>query len=81
MVLNGAPVERVRRLKSDAEARKDLLHWLEGQGMTGVTTLANANDHLVASCACALGAWKWYKQEAIWVYAPDPPLHPFALTC
>jgi predicted nuclease with RNAse H fold len=81
MALNGAPVELVRRLKSDVEARNDLLQWLEGQGMAGVTKLVNANDHLVASCACALGAWNWYKQESSWTYAPHPPLHPFAFTC
>ena len=81
LVFHGAPVDQVRLLKKSASAQKKLLAWLAAQGMRGVTTLGPVNDHLVAACAAAFGAWQWHRGAAVWSYAAEPPLHPFPFAC
>ena len=55
-MLRGAPVEIVRALKLSAAARQQLLRWLEGAGLEGISDGPDPGDHFVAACAAALAA-------------------------
>lgn len=81
MVLRGAAVEQVRQLKSSSTARTVLLGWLDKQGLQGAAGLQDASDHLVAACACALGAWAWQRGRPAWLHPAQPPAHPFPFAC
>ena len=81
LALRGAPIEAVRKFKTDGAARTRLLRWLEAQGLRGVASLKNASDHLVAACACAHAAWKWARNEAVWCEQAAAPLHPYDFAC
>jgi hypothetical protein len=81
LAFHGADSEKVRRLKRSRTARRELLGWLEEQGLLGIERLAPDDDHLVAACACALGAWKWWKGESAWSFPAMPPTHPFPVAC
>lgn len=78
---HGADSAKVRQLKSSQAARGELLLWVADQGLTGLERLPDDNDHLVAACACALGAWKWWRGESVWSYPAAPPEHPFPVAC
>ena len=81
-VLRGAPVEIVRTpFKSGAEARHELLRWLEGEGLEGVGSGPDPGDHFVAACAAALAAWKWSLGTPAWILPADPPWHPHDMAC
>ena len=77
MALRGAPVESVRNFKSQPAARTRLLDWLAAAGLTGVALRNEPEDHYVASCAAALGAWKNVVGEPAWIEPAQPPAHPF----
>lgn len=86
MVLRGAPVEDVRRLKRERGSREALLNWLEGQGLKGcVEGLGipghDPSDHYLASCAAALAAWGMARRSPAWFRPAEPPLHPFGYCC
>lgn len=81
MALRGAPVEQVIAFKKDERARRELLEWLEHQGLEGAATANTPSDHYVAACAGALAAWKWSRNELVWVERADPPIHPFDFAC
>ena len=81
LILRGAPVQAVRGLKSDPSSRQVLLEWMETQGMTGAASLKSADDHLVAACAAALGAWGWMQGQPAWLHPAQPPLHPYDYVC
>ena len=80
MVLRGAPVEDVKGIKSSMDSRINLLNWLDGQGLKNFPK-EKPIDHFVAACACALGVWKWTKNEAIWIHPAEAPIHPFDYVC
>ncbi len=81
LVFHGAPVDQVRILKKSLIAQTNLLAWLATQGMEGVNKIVPVNDHLVAACAAAFGAWQWQRDASVWSYAAEPPLHPFPFAC
>lgn len=81
MALRGAPVTALRAMKTDEQARRDLLVWLQAQGLEGVQGLRDASDHSVAACAAALAAWQWSRGEARWLQPARPPLHPCDFAC
>ena len=81
LALGGAPVEAVCSLKAAPAARQVLLRWLEGEELQGVCRQANPSDHYVASCACALAAWKWSRGRASWLWPARPPYHPYDFSC
>lgn len=81
LALGGAPVEAVRFFKADATARRMLLGWLAEQGLRGVDAAAEPSDHYVASCACALAAWKWARNDSAWRWPAEPPHHPYDFVC
>lgn len=81
MALRGAPIECLRKMKSDSGARHALLQWLETAGLQGLSGLPDQSDHSVAACAAALAAWKWHDGDAAWLYSAQPPLHPYDFAC
>jgi predicted nuclease with RNAse H fold len=81
MAARGAPVEDVRALKGDADARARLLDWLGTQGLDDLDALTLPTDHDVAAAAAALAAWRWRLGEATFCHRADPPLHPFDVAC
>lgn len=81
LALHGAPVEDVRNLKRDPQARQRLLDWLDRQGLHGALQLDQASDHLVAACAAALSAWRWSNGRSKWLMAAQPPFHPYDYAC
>ncbi|WP_440997260.1 DUF429 domain-containing protein [Arhodomonas sp. SL1] len=81
LALRGAPIEFVRKMKSDSRARRGLLEWLETMGLRGVGMLPEQSDHSVAACAAVLAAWKWYRRETVWIHEAEPPLHPYDFAC
>ena len=81
LILRGAPLQAVRDLKSDPAGRQVLLAWLEAQGLRGTASLTDADDHLVAACAAALGVWGWMQGRPAWNHPAQPPLHPYAYVC
>ena len=80
-VLRGAPAGIVRALKSSAAARRQLLRWLEGEGLEGIGGGPDPGDHFVAACAAALAAWKWSLGAPAWIHPADPPWHPYDMAC
>ena len=82
LALRGAPIEAVRRLKANRDARGHLLEWLAEHGLHGIARpSADASDEVVAACACAFAAWKWACDETVWCERAAPPLHPYDLAC
>jgi uncharacterized protein len=81
IALRGGPIEHVLLLRKDGDARRELLNWLEDQGLQGVATIESPSHHYVAACACALAAWKWSLGQPVWVERASPPIHPFDFTC
>lgn len=81
LALRGAPIDAVRRFKTDGPARTRLLEWLEAHGLGGVASLEHADDHLVAACAGAHAAWKWAGNAAVWCEPATAPLHPYDFAC
>jgi predicted nuclease with RNAse H fold len=81
MVLRGAPVKSIRRMKGSTKAKQTLLQWLENQGLNGIDLLGSVSDHYVAACAAALAAWKWHLGESVWVFKSEMPFHPYDFVC
>ena len=81
MLLRGANASDVRRFKNDPSARSRLLHWLEDQGVTGLSHKEAVTDHYVAACAAALGAWQSGLGNSVWRCAASPPYHPYDFAC
>lgn len=81
LVLRGANPHVVREIKTNTEARHQLLAWLEGQGLRALAQLNPESSHLIAACASALAAWKWSGGNPIWIKPADPPFHPYDFAC
>lgn len=81
MVLRGAPLTAVHKLKSSLEARWALLSWLETVGLQGAAELPEPDDHVVAACAAALAAWSWVRGDPSWIEPANPPPHPYDYVC
>jgi predicted nuclease with RNAse H fold len=81
MVLRGAPVEDVAAFKQRMESRRNLLQWLEKQGLREAAAIRDPSDHYVAACACVLAAWKWFQNKSVWLHAAEQPFHPFDFAC
>ena len=81
MILRGANASEVRKLKSDPLARGQLLDWLETQGLKGISRAEASNDHYVAACAAALGAWQWRLGKSVWCCTRELPHHPYDFAC
>lgn len=81
MALRGAPISAVLEFKRDPEAQRQLLLWLESQGLDGVADLLMWSDHYVAACAAALAAWKWHHRKMVWCMPAQPPHHPYDFAC
>ena len=81
MALRGAPINAVLELKRDIEAQRQLLLWLEAEGLDGVMDIPTWSDHYVAACAAALAAWKWCRNETVWCTPAQPPYHPYDFAC
>lgn len=77
LALHGAPIDATCKFKSDMSARYQILNWLEQQGLHEIRNVNDPEDHYVAACAAAFGAWKWKKGESVWIYPAEPPFHPF----
>ncbi|WP_019591757.1 DUF429 domain-containing protein [Thioalkalivibrio sp. ALE20] len=81
MALGGASVESLKAMKHAADARRELLAWLDRQGLNGVLDLADASDHSVAACAAAWAAWQWSRGRSSWIHPAEPPEHPYDFAC
>lgn len=81
LALRGAPINAVMQFRHDIDARKQLLLWLEAQGLDDVGDIPVCTDHYVAACAAALAAWKWHHQETVWCMPAQPPHHPYDFAC
>lgn len=81
MALRGAPVEDVRNLKTDENARQRLLQWITGLGIRGVDKAKRPSDHYVAACAAVLGIWQLARGKPSWHYPSATPFHPFDYAC
>lgn len=80
MALRGADVATVRAMKSDGQARHDLIRWLAGQGLAGLPEY-DAEDHVIAAYAAVLAAWKWSTGKSAWCWKATSPDHPFDFAC
>ena len=76
MVLGGAPVDLVRRLKKAPEVISALGAWLNGAGLQGLDGTTES-DHLLMAYAVALGTWNWNTGRWKWLQPADPPEHPY----
>ncbi len=81
MALGGADITAVKSFKREPEACQNLLRWLESQGVRGIAGQADPTDHYVASCACALAAWKWSRGRPCWLWKAALPHHPYDFSC
>jgi uncharacterized protein len=81
MVLRGAPSEDVAAFKQSMKSRRNLLKWLEKQGLQKAADIKEPSDHYVAACAAALAAWYWSRGKAVWLQAAELPFHPFDFAC
>lgn len=81
MVLRGAPVDAVRGFSKQAEARAELLRWLETQRISGLDPSLTQTSHQVAAVAAALAGWAWSEGRSAWQWKAAPPLHPFDFAC
>ena len=80
MALRGAPIDAVQTFKGNEDARRQLLDWLEQQGLRSVSA-HNPSDHYVAACAAAMATWEWQVKESVCGCPADPPFHPFGFAC
>ena len=81
IALRGGPVQHALVYRADGNARREILNWLEGQGLEGVTAIETPSAHYLDACACALAAWKWSVAQPIWVERALQPIHPFDFAC
>lgn len=81
LALRGAPRAAVRTFKHQSHSRRELLRWLEEQGLRGVAQQRAPSDHFVAACAAAFAAWKWQQGQSVWQEPANPPFHPFDYAC
>jgi predicted nuclease with RNAse H fold len=81
MLLRGAPAGDVATFKREAAARRRLLDWLRGAGLSGLPHAEETSDHFVAACAAGLAAWQWSKGNPAWCSAAQPPEHPYDFAC
>lgn len=81
MLLGGADASYVSKFKSDADARLQLLNWLETKSLKGISREESVSDHYVAACAAALGAWQWSLGKSVWRFPADLPHHPYDFAC
>lgn len=81
LALRGASIKDVLSFKKSGRSRRNLLRWLEDQGLRNIGTFKGPTDHYVAACACALAAWKWHEQKSVWLQKASPPFHPFDFAC
>jgi uncharacterized protein len=77
LLLRGAPAKAVAAFKREEPARVQLLEWLDGQGLKGISRTEGVADHFVAACAAALGAWQWSLGKSGWLFPAKPPEHPY----
>ncbi len=81
MFLHGADAQDVRIFKHDSSAKVRLLGWLESKGVKGILHDASIEDHYLAACAAAFGAWQWKQGKSVWKFPADPPHHPYDFAC
>jgi predicted nuclease with RNAse H fold len=81
LLLRGAPAGAVAAFKRDRSARSQLIEWLGGQGLKGISREEEVADHYVAACAAALGAWQWSLGRSVWRFPANPPMHPYDFAC
>ena len=81
MVLRGAPAKLVRGLKWSRGARRELVGWLQDQGLRGLGAWRNPSAHTLAAAAAALAAWRWSCANPAWLWPASPPHHPYDLAC
>ena len=81
LALRGAAINDVVQFKQKEKSRRNLLAWLEKQGLKKAANIKNPSDHYVAACASALAAWKWYHDKSLWLQPAKPPFHPFDYAC
>jgi predicted nuclease with RNAse H fold len=81
MALRHAPQGAIRAMKRSPDARRQLLAWLEAQGLGDAGAVEAPGDHYVAACAAALAAWRWKCGDPAWLYRAEPPYHPFDFAC
>lgn len=80
LALRGAPMDAVRSFKGSPDARMVLAQWLQSNGLRNVGS-SLVSDHAIAAFAAALAAWKWTKNESVWLHKAEPPIHPFDFAC
>lgn len=69
--------------KKDPSKRAEVFHWLQEQGMRGLTEDLAETTHSIDSCGAALAAWHYKapdKQPA-WSYEHTSAAHPFIMCC
>lgn len=81
LVLGGAAVAEVRRVKADAGSRAAVVGWLGSVGVEQLPAEIAATDHEVMAAAAAWAAWRWATGRPSWSWPASPPCHPFDFAC
>jgi predicted nuclease with RNAse H fold len=79
--LGGAPIGAVRDYSRNRESRSALFDWLVENELHGIPEDLVESSHLIASCGCALAAWKWLHNESQWCWPSNPFHHLFDFAC
>ncbi|MBX0330840.1 DUF429 domain-containing protein [Oscillochloris sp. ZM17-4] len=81
LVLRRAPLDAVRAVKRDPQARLALLAWLRHHRIPDLPAFASPSDHMIMACASAIAAADWALGRSWWIWKAEPPQHPYDIAC
>jgi len=81
MVLRAADLNSIKKMKKSKRAKRELLVWLETQGLSGLPNAESVSDHFIAACACVLAVWNWHSGNPKWMEPANLPHHPYDYIC
>jgi hypothetical protein len=81
LVLRRAPLDVVRAVKRDPQARLTLLAWLRRHAISDLPAFASPSDHVIMACVGAIAAADWALGRSWWIWKAEPPQHPYDMAC
>ncbi|MCA0988866.1 DUF429 domain-containing protein [Guptibacillus algicola] len=74
-------INSVLTYKFDIAARKAIHTFLENERVIDIPEHTLQSTHSFDACLAAYAAWKWHHGKASFSFPPEPPIHPFEISC
>ena len=78
MVLHGIEPELVRQMKTQPQARAEIMRRLDE---SGIDLSEDPSDHLIAAGGAALAVLRFVQERSAWICDAVPPHHPYPFVC